>query len=61
MSQHERANLARLQADLEQATRDAKELIQKLSASLHERTRRRETHLVDAAPPASQEQSRTSS
>ena len=47
MTDHDRVDLARLQADLEQATRDAKELMQRLAADLHERTRQRQTHLLD--------------
>ncbi len=49
MTEHVQANLASLQAALEQATRDAKELMQRLSADLEEQVRQRESHLLD--PP----------
>ena len=51
MTEHDRVDLARLQADLERATRDAKELMRRLAADLHERTRQRQTHLLDSSEP----------
>ena len=50
MSEQDPTNLARLKADLEQVTRDAKELMERLSADLHEQTVQRETHLLDPKP-----------
>ena len=50
MSDRDRAELETLQADLERVTRDAKQLMEQLSAALCEQTRLRETHLLDAPP-----------
>ena len=47
MSEQSPRDLAALQAALEQATRDAKELMQRLSADLEEQVRQRESHLIE--------------
>jgi hypothetical protein len=50
MTEHHRTELKALQDDLERVTRDAKQLMERLSADLCEQTRLRETHLLDAPP-----------
>jgi len=50
MAEQNRKELETLQADLERVTRDAKQLMEKLSADLCEQTRLRETHLLDGPP-----------
>jgi hypothetical protein len=52
MSQQHEMTLAQLQADLERATQDAKDLMERLSADLREQLRQRETHLLEAPPPS---------
>ena len=47
MSEQDPSDLKTLQAQLEQATHDAKELMQRLSAELEEQTLQRRTHLLD--------------
>ena len=47
MSEQHPAELKNLGADLERVTKDAKELMVRLSADLCEQTRLRETHLLD--------------
>jgi hypothetical protein len=47
MPEQDRVDLATLQAALEEATHDAKELMRRLSAQLEEQTLQRRTHLLD--------------